>query len=412
MIIMNKIVTMAKKAKVASAKLLELKTQDKNNILLHIIEKLDNHRDIILKANKVDVYNAQGKIKDSLVDRLTLDNNRIDSILLSLKELIKLKDYVGEIVCKRTMKNGLKLTEIRVPFGVIGVVYESRPNVTLDVGAICLKSSSAVILKGGSEALNTNKALIKLLREACPVKDAFQLIESAERDETKKLLTLHEYVDLIIPRGSDKLIEFVRTNATVPIIETGRGNCHIFLDENFQTDKALKIVINAKTQRPSVCNAVEKLLIHHNVSAEIVRTIAKALKAKGVEIRGCKKTCEIISCIKATEKDWKAEYLDLILAIKIVKDTDEAIIHINKYGSKHSEAIISDNKANIKKFQTRIDAAVVYVNASTRFTDGYEFGLGAEIGISTQKLHARGPMGLKALTTTKFLVSGNGQIRT
>ncbi len=408
---MNKIVEIAKKAKIASANLLELKTRDKNTILLSIIEKLDKQREVILKANKKDIHNAQGKITSSLIDRLTLDNNKIDSILRSLKELIKLNDYIGEIVCNKKLKSGPTLTEVRVPFGVVGVVYESRPNVTIDVCAICLKSSSAVILKGGSEALHTNKALVKMLTEACPVKDAFQLIESTDRGETKKLLTLHEYVDLIIPRGSEQLIAFVRDNATVPIIETGRGNCHIFLDEEFHVDKALKILLNAKTQRPSACNAAEKLLIHSNVPDELVRTIAKALKGKGIEIRGCKKTSKITNCVKATEDDWKAEYLDLVIAIKIVKNIDEAIIHINKYGSKHSEAIISDNKANIKKFQTGIDAAVVYANASTRFTDGYEFGLGAEIGISTQKLHARGPMGLKALTTTKYLVQGNGQIR-
>lgn len=409
---MGEIMEMAKKAKAASLKIARLKTGDKNRILLGMAKKLDENRELILKANKMDVKNAKLKqIKESMIDRLILNNKRIDLMAGSLKELAKLKDYVGEIITKRTLKNGLKLIEKRVGFGVVGVIYESRPNVTSDVCGICLKSSSAVILKGGTDAINTNRILAKILRDACPIKDAFQLIESSDRTIVKKMLQLKGYIDVIIPRGGEGLISFVRENSKIPVIETGTGNCHIYVDEEVDIKKAIKIIINAKTQRPSVCNAAEKLLIHKSVSNAILKELSEELRKSHVEIKGCEKTRAIIACEGVSEDDWKTEYLDLKIAIRIVDNADEAIGHINKYGTKHSEAILSKNSKNIKKFFNEVDSAVVYSNASTRFTDGHEFGLGTEIGISTQKLHARGPMGLKALTTTKYLIGGDGQVR-
>ena len=379
--------------------------------MLNIIKSLDKNRNEILEANKIDVDNAKNNIKISLLDRLILNNQRIDNMIDSLKILIDLKDHIGEIIDEKTLKNGLKLIKKRVPFGVIGVIYESRPNVTIDVASICLKSSSSVILKGGSEAINTNKILVKLLNDSCQIKNAFQLIESTDRSITNEILKLNNYIDLIIPRGGKNLINFVRDNSKVPIIETGTGNCHIFLDEKYDIKKAIKIIINAKTQRPSVCNAVEKLLIHENTFGNNIKSIINELKKKNVEIRGCNKINEIEKCKIADETDSHTEYLDLIMGIKIVKNVNEAISHINKYGTKHSEAILSYNNENIDKFNNEVDASTVYTNASTRFTDGYEFGMGAEIGISTQKLHARGPMGLEALSTYKYLITGNGHIR-
>ncbi|MBT4351112.1 glutamate-5-semialdehyde dehydrogenase [archaeon] len=405
------IIQIAKDAKKTSVELNKLSTKDKNKILLNIIKSLDKNRNEILEANKIDVDNAKNNIKISLLDRLILNNQRIDNMIDSLKILIDLKDHIGEIIDEKTLKNGLKLIKKRVPFGVIGVIYESRPNVTIDVASICLKSSSSVILKGGSEAINTNKILVKLLNDSCQIKNAFQLIESTDRSITNEILKLNNYIDLIIPRGGKNLINFVRDNSKVPIIETGTGNCHIFLDEKYDIKKAIKIIINAKTQRPSVCNAVEKLLIHENTFGNNIKSIINELKKKNVEIRGCNKINEIEKCIIADETDWHTEYLDLIMGIKIVKNVNEAISHINKYGTKHSEAILSYNNENIDKFNNEVDASTVYTNASTRFTDGYEFGMGAEIGISTQKLHARGPMGLEALSTYKYLITGNGHIR-
>jgi len=337
-----------------------------------------------------------------------LDKKRIREMSDSIRTLAKSKDYVGEIISEKKLKNGLRVIEKRTGFGVVGVIYESRPNVTSDVCSICFKCSSSVILKGGKEALNTNRAIVKLLNDICPINDVFQLIDTKDRKAVDKMLCT-EGIDVIIPRGGEGLIKYVRKNSQVPIIETGTGNCHIFIDRTAEKEKAIKIVINAKTQRPSVCNAVETILVHKD--SRILEEMHKRLKSYGVEIRGCAKTRKIIDCRPAEKNDWKREFLDLIIAIKIVDDVDEAIEHINRYGSHHSESIISMNKMNIKKFFKEIDSAVVYSNASTRFTDGGEFGLGAEIGISTQKLHARGPMGLKAMTTTKYCVEGSGQVR-
>ncbi|MFH1432721.1 MAG: glutamate-5-semialdehyde dehydrogenase [archaeon] len=403
----------AEKAKKASIKICRLDTDEKNEILKNMAKSLDMNRAEILKANEIDVKAAREKnTKESLIDRLALSDGRISQMIGSIEEVIRLKDHVGEIITQKTLKNGLELKEIRTAFGVIGVIYESRPNVTVDVSTLCLKSSSAVILKGGSEAQNTNKAIVSALNTACPIKDAIQLIESTDRTATKDLIQLDRYIDLIIPRGGKSLIHFVRENSKIPVIETGTGNCHIYVDESADIDEAIKIIINAKTQRPGVCNAAEKVLVHENIAEAILPKLREELIKKNVEIRGDKKTQEIINCKPATDEDWPTEYLDLIIAIKIVKDTQEAIDHINIYGTRHSEAILSKNKKNIDTFFKEIDAAAVYSNASTRFTDGGEFGLGAEIGISTQKMHARGPMGLIALTTTKYLITGNGQIRT
>ncbi len=409
---MNEITDIAKRAKKASTKISELTTQQKNKILKDMAETLDKNRKEILKANAKDIINAEQKnMKLSLIDRIKLNNTRIDQITGSIKELIRQKDYIGDIITQKTLKNNLKLTEKRVPFGVIGVIYESRPNVTCDVCALCLKSSSATILKGGTDAINTNKAIVKLLKSATPVKDAFQLIESTQRQTTKEMLKLEKYIDLIIPRGGKNLIDFVRLNSKIPVIETGTGNCHIYTDETADINQAIKIITNAKTQRPGVCNAAEKLLVHIDIANPLLKKLNKELTKHHVEIIGCKKTQKIINCKPATEKDWHTEYLDLIIAVKIVSTLKQAIDHINRYGTKHTEAILSNSKKNIETFFRHVDAAAVYSNASTRFTDGNEFGMGAEIGISTQKLHARGPMGLKALTTTKYIIRGNGQIR-
>ena len=409
---MTEIILIAKRAKKASTEISRLTTQQKNNILKNMAETLDKNRKDILEANAKDIKNAEQKdMRPSLIDRLELNNTRIDQITSSIKELIKQKDYIGDIITKKTLKNSLKLTEKRVPFGVIGVIYESRPNVTCDVSALCLKSSSAAILKGGTDAINTNKAIVKLLTSATPIKDAFQLIESSRRQATEEMLKLEKYIDLIIPRGGKNLIDFVRLNSKIPLIETGSGNCHIYADKSADIDQAIKIITNAKTQRPGVCNAAEKLLVHIDIAKPLLKKLNQDLKTHNVEIRGCKETQKIIKCIPATEDDWRTEYLDLVIAIRIVPSLEQAITHINRYGTKHTEAIISKDDKNIETFFDEIDASAVYSNASTRFTDGSEFGMGAEIGISTQKLHARGPMGLKALTTTKYLIKGNGQVR-
>ncbi len=406
------VIEIAKNAKKASSALLNLRTEQKNKILLDIAKELDKNRKTIIEENKKDVINAKkNNLKESLIDRLILNDKRINGIIGSLRVLAGQKDYVGEIITKKTLKNGLILIEKRVPFGVIAAIFESRPNVSVDIGAISLKSSSATILRGGKEAINTNKILIKIMSGAIPVENAVQLIENTDRQVVNELLKLRDYIDLIIPRGGEGLINFVRENSKIPVIETGIGNCHIYLDKEYDEKIVMPIILNAKTQRVSVCNAAEKLLVHKDVPPKMIKKIASALKEKGVEIRADERIRKIIDAVPATEFDWPREYLDYIIAIKMVDNIDEAINHINRYGTKHSEAIISTNKNNIERFFNEVDAAVVYSNASTRFTDGYEFGMGAEIGISTQKLHARGPMALKALTTTKYIVVGNGQIR-
>jgi len=409
---LNKVLEIAKRAKAASKEVGKLSTEEKNEILLKMAEAISENKKTILEANKKDLAVARKKgTKESLLDRLELNEKRIDSMSQALKEVAGLKDHVGEIVQEKTLYNGLKLQEKRVGFGVISVIYESRPNVTTDVCALCLKSSSAVVLKGGSDALESNKAIIETIQKACPIENAFQLVESTIREDFEKLLQLEDYIDLVIPRGGAGLISFVRANSKIPVIETGTGNCHIYIDQGADIEQAIKIVVNAKVQRPGVCNAVETALVNKEIAKEVLKKLAEALKKYSVEIRGCKATCQLIECTTATEEDWKTEFLDLILAVKVVEGVGEAIDHINTYGTKHSEAIISTNQENIQKFFDEVDAAAIYSNASTRFTDGGEFGLGMEIGISTQKMHARGPMGLKALTTTKYLITGDGQVR-
>ena len=371
----------------------------------------------IIKANEIDRQNAIKKgITDALLDRLSLDDSRIEAMAQGLLDIVKLQDPVGEVTNMWQMPNGLQIGQKRVPIGVLGIIYESRPNVTSDAAGLCLKSGNAVILRGASDAINSNKAVAKALvagikRSGLP-QDCVQLLEDTSRETATEMMRLNDYIDVLIPRGGAGLIKSVVQNATVPVIETGTGNCHIFVDETADLEMAKAIVLNAKVQRPGVCNASEKLLVHESIANEFLPTIVKALRENGVEVRGCDKAQAIVDDIKVIEEpEWHQEYLDLIIAVKVVKDVDEAIKHINKYNTGHSESIVTESYKNSQKFLQRVDAAAVYVNASTRFTDGGEFGFGGEIGISTQKLHARGPMGLKELTTSKYIIFGDGQIR-
>ena len=380
-------------------------------------EELIKAKEEIIKANEIDRQNAIKKgITDALLDRLSLDDSRIEAMAQGLLDIVKLQDPVGEVTNMWQMPNGLQIGQKRVPIGVLGIIYESRPNVTSDAAGLCLKSGNAVILRGASDAINSNKAVAKALvagikRSGLP-QDCVQLLEDTSRETAREMMRLNDYIDVLIPRGGAGLIKSVVQNATVPVIETGTGNCHIFVDETADLEMAKAIVLNAKVQRPGVCNAAEKLLVHESIANEFLPTIVKALRENGVEVRGCEKAQAIVDDIKVIEEpEWHQEYLDLIIAVKVVKDVDEAIKHINKYNTGHSESIVTESYKNSQKFLQRVDAAAVYVNASTRFTDGGEFGFGGEIGISTQKLHARGPMGLKELTTSKYIIFGDGQIR-
>jgi len=408
---------MGMKAKAAASVLNTLTTKQKNDALAMIADELDLQRVKILEANKADIAKAkENGISDVMIDRLMLTDARIDSMREAIVQLIALNDPVGEVLGMTKRPNGLLIGTKRVPFGVVAIIFESRPNVSVDAATICLKTSNAVILRGGKEAINSNMALADAMRDALEKsglpRDAVQLISDTSRETATKLMRLNKYVDVLIPRGGAGLIRAVVDNANVPVIETGVGNCHVYIDDSADFDMAINIVNNAKTQRPSVCNAIENLLVHESIAAEILPKINEKLSEKNVEIRGCEKTCAILPTAKAAvEEDYYTEFLDYILAVKVVSDVDEAIAHINEHGSKHSEAIITGSYKNSQKFMELIDAAAVYVNASTRFTDGGEFGLGAEMGISTQKLHARGPMGLEAMTSTKFIIYGDGQIR-
>lgn len=408
---------LGKKAK-AAAKFLNLAKEElKNKALLSIADALCENADIIIESNKKDVENAiKNNTSSAMLDRLTLDKERIKKIADGVKDVAKLPDPIGEIYEKIIRPNGLEINKRRVPIGVVGVIYEARPNVTADTAALCLKSSNAVILRGGSDAINSNLAIAKIMQNAIAplgfLEGTIQIVEDTSRESATEMMRANEYIDVLIPRGGAGLINSVVKNATVPVIQTGVGNCHIYVDESCDIDMAVDIIINAKTSRPSVCNAAETLLINKNVDKAFYAKLESALGEKNVEIRGCEKTLEIFkNAKKATEDDYKYEFLDYIIAIKIVDDITDAIDHIDKYGTKHSEAIITNISQNAERFLNEIDAAAVYVNASTRFTDGGEFGFGAEIGISTQKMHARGPMGLKELTSYKYVVSGNGQIR-
>jgi len=413
---LDTIIEMGKKAKGASYCLATLSAQRKNEALSNMAEALESMKDEILKANKQDLAKAQERgIKNALLERLTLNEDRIEGMIQGLLDLRDLSDPIGEGEIKKR-PNGLLIMKQRVPLGVVGIIYESRPNVTSDAAGLCIKTGNSVILRGGSEAINSNKAIIKALKlgleeSELPV-ESIQLIEDTSRDRITELLKMREYLDVVIPRGGSGLIRTVVENSEVPVIETGEGNCHIYVDEFADLDMAEQILINAKTSRPSVCNAAEKLLVHEGIAKEFLPKALKNLQNLGVQVRGCQETAEIYPEVKlASEEDWGLEYLDKILGVKVVKSIDEAIRHINQYGTSHSEAIITKDYDRANTFISRVDAACVYVNASTRFTDGGEFGMGAEIGISTQKLHARGPMGLFELTTIKYSIMGNGQIR-
>ena len=372
----------------------------------YIIE--ENHKDIMLAR--------KNKMTEPLIDRLLLNENRIRKMAEGLREIAALPDILGEIISMKTRPNGLQIGEKRVPLGVVGIIYEARPNVTADAFGLCFKTGNVVILKGGSDALHSNEAIVNCIRETLGAhgvtENAIQLIADTSRETAAEFMKMNEYVDVLIPRGGKGLIKAVVNQSTIPVIETGTGNCHIYVDESADLDMAVNIILNAKTQRVGVCNACESLLVHENVKEKLLPVLAKRLQEKHVEMRADKEAQTLMpGAVAATEEDWGTEYLDYILSIKVVHNVDEAIAHINKYNTGHSEAIITENYSNAQKFLDEVDAAAVYVNASTRFTDGFEFGYGAEIGISTQKLHARGPMGLLALTTTKYIIYGNGQIR-
>ena len=414
---MGQLILKGQRAKEASYELMNATTTQKNEALLKMAEKLLENKDNILRENKKDLEKAieKGTTK-AMLDRLKLDEKRLADMADGLRQVVSLADPVGEVTSMWRRPNGLQIGKQRVPMGVIGIIYEARPNVTCDAAGLCLKTGNAVILRGGSEAINSNMAIVKALvegiKEAGLPEYSLQLVEDTSREVATEMMRLNEYIDVLIPRGGAGLIQAVVKSATVPVIETGTGNCHVYVDCDADLEMAKNIVINAKTSRPAVCNAEEKLLVSEKVADKFIPMIINVLREKNVKVIGDEKVRNIIEDVEAaTEEDWGKEYLDYIIGVKVVKDVDEAISHINKYGSGHSEAIITKSYDNSQRFLQRVDAAAVYVNASTRFTDGSEFGFGAEIGISTQKLHARGPMGLTELTTTKYIIYGNGQIR-
>lgn len=405
------------KAKEAASFMNRIGITKKNEGLQAAANALRVRANELIEANDIDVASAkENGMKEALIDRLRLTKERIDGMAIGLEQIIGLEDPIGDMISMKTRPNGLQIGQKRVPLGVVGIIYESRPNVTADAFGLCFKTGNAVILRGGSDAIHSNKAIVHVIQNAlkgCGLCEyAIQLLEKTDRDTAKEFMRLNQYVDVLIPRGGAGLIKTVVENSTIPVIETGSGNCHVFVDEYADIDMALDIIENAKTQRYGVCNACESLVVHKNIAKEIIPLIKERLGAKHVEIRGDEEACRICNeLVPATDEDWGTEYLDPIISLRIVNDIDEAITHINRYNTKHSEAIITKDYANSMQFLNEIDAAAVYVNASTRFTDGFEFGFGAEIGISTQKLHARGPMGLLALTTTKYIIMGSGQIR-
>lgn len=404
-------------AKKAARRLRSASTLEKDAALRAMAIALEERRDRILSANREDVAAAEAKgISAALIDRLTLDENRLLAAAEGLREVVALPDPIGITVSMSKRPNGLEVGRVRVPLGVIGIIYEARPNVTVDAAGLCLKAGNAVILRGGSEALRSNMAIVTTLREALkstPLpEDSVQFIEDTDRASVQALMMQTDLVDVLIPRGGRGLIRTVMENATVPVIQTGEGNCHIFVDESADFAQGLEIIINAKCQRPGVCNAMETLLVHRAIAERFLPLAAEELRARGVTLRGCNESQSIVPWIEAaTSDDWETEYLDLILAVRVVGGLEEAMDHVEQYGTGHSEAILTRDYINARLFSETIDAAAVFVNASTRFTDGQQFGLGAEIGISTQKLHARGPMGLEELTSTKFVIYGEGQIR-
>ena len=414
---MSELIVKGKKAKEASYELNNISTQQKNDALRKIAENLVLHSAEIIEKNKLDIKNYQDKgMGQQMIDRLMLDGERIKSIAEGVRQIADLEDPVGEIISMKKRPNGLLIGQKRVPMGVVGIIYESRPNVTVDAACLCLKSSNAAMLRGSGDAINSNKELVRIMKlslaEAGINQGAIELVEDTSRETASEFMKLNDYLDVLIPRGGAGLIKTALANSTVPVIETGTGNCHVFVDEFADLEMAYNILINAKTSRTSVCNACESLLVHRNIKDKFMAEAVIRLKEKNVEVRGCEETVKICGdVIPATEDDYGREFLDLIISVKVVDSIDEAIRHINKYGTGHSEAIVTESYTNSQRFLNEVDAAAVYVNASTRFTDGFEFGFGAEIGISTQKMHARGPMGLKELTTSKYIIYGNGQIR-
>lgn len=414
---MTVIEQMGAKAKEA-ARVLSVAGSKKDLALNSIADALIEHKDEIIKANNIDIkYGKEIGLTPSLIDRLTLGEDRIKGMADGVRKVSSLPDPIGNVISGNTLPNGLTVTRVKVPLGVIGIIFEARPNVTADAASLCLKAGNAVILRGGKEAINSNKAIAKIMRDAVEKvglpKDSIQLIEDTTRQSSTELMQLSDYLDVLIPRGGAGLIKAVVENSKVPVIETGVGNCHVYVDKYADIDMASEIIFNAKTSRPSVCNAIETILVHKDIAKDALPKIKEKLDTKNVQIRGCKTTKEILGddIVDAEESDYYTEFLDYILACKVVDSIDEGIAHIAKYSSGHSECIITNDYARANKFKKEVDAAAVYVNASTRFTDGGEFGLGAEIGISTQKLHARGPMGINELTSSKFIFEGNGQIR-
>ena len=404
-------------AKAAETEMRNLSTDKKNEVLLAVADRLVKDTQTLIRANAVDVEEGKrNQMPEGLIDRLLLTESRIEGMAEGLRQVAALDDPIGEVTGMKKRPNGLLIGQKRVPLGVIGIIYEARQNVTADAFALCFKTGNVVILKGGSDAIHSNEAIVNSIRatlkEQRVTEDAIQLISDTSRETAAEFMKMNQYVDVLIPRGGRGLIKAVVEQSTIPVIETGTGNCHTYVDETADLQMAADIIINAKTQRVGVCNACESVLVHEKVKDAFLPVLAKRLQEKHVEIRADQAAYELIpGAVHATEEDWGKEYLDYILSVKVVSSVEEAIAHINKYNTRHSEAIITNNYTNAQKFLDEVDAAAVYVNASTRFTDGFEFGFGAEIGISTQKLHARGPMGLLALTTTKYIIYGNGQIR-
>ncbi|MBP6916551.1 MAG: glutamate-5-semialdehyde dehydrogenase [Syntrophaceae bacterium] len=415
--IKNSIRQIAEKALKAARDLAHASTEDKNDVLLKMAQELLAKSDFLIKENAKDLRQAKKSgLSAAMIDRLTLKKATIEAMAQGLREVAALPDPVGKITSMWRRPNGLLVGRMRIPLGVIGIIYESRPNVTVDASALCLKAGNAVILRGGSEAINSNVAVVSILqnvlRKSSIPAGTIQVVPFTDREGVSALLQLDEYIDLIIPRGGEELIRAVVAQSKIPVIKHYKGVCHIFVDKDANTDMAVEICFNAKVQRPGVCNAMETLLVHQDIASDFLPRVAKKMRQAGVIIKGCEKTRKIIKNTEAAaENDWYAEYLDLILAIKIVGNIDEAITHIEKYGSLHTESIITENYSNAQKFLNEVNSSTVLVNASTRFSDGFELGLGAEIGISTTKLHAFGPMGLEELTTTKFIIYGNGQVR-
>lgn len=413
---MEYIETLGANAKAAEPAISVMGTNEKNRVLSEISSLLRSHVTEIIGANKLDIETARANgMSEAMIDRLTLTEQRIGGMADGVDKVISLPDPVGAVIGGSDLPNGLHVIKKRVPIGTIGIIFESRPNVTVDAATLCFKAGNTVILRGGSDAINSNKALVGLMRTAlrnCGVNEnAVQLVEDTSRAVANAMMKLNKYIDLLIPRGGGGLIHAVIENATIPVIQTGEGNCHVYVDESADIDMAVNIINNAKTQRPSVCNAIENILVHEKAAPELFRKLDMLWQGR-VAIRGDEETAKLVKVEKiADDTDYATEFLDYRLSSKVVKSLDEAIEHINRFGTKHSECIVTQSLRSSEIFQQRIDAAAVYVNASTRFTDGFEFGLGAEIGISTQKLHARGPMGLEALTTYKYLINGNGQIR-